>query len=51
MNAITPEDFNLTPEEIKALVTGAQEFLPPEPDPRDAERLTAMPTTTEPAQP
>lgn len=45
---INPDDFGFSPDEIKALVTGAQEFLPPEPDPRDDERL---PTTAEPAQP
>lgn len=42
MNApLTPEDFALTPEELTDLVTGAQTYLPPEPDPADDERLTA----------
>ena len=30
----------LTPQEIAELVTGAQKYLAPEPDPRDNERLT-----------
>jgi hypothetical protein len=45
---ITPEDFGLSPEEMKNLVTGAQQYLPPEPDPADEQTLT---TTAEPAQP
>lgn len=45
---ITPEDFKLSPEEMKYLVTGAQEFLPPEPDPADEQTL---PTTPEKPQP
>jgi hypothetical protein len=42
---IKPEDFKLTPEELKDLVTGAQEYLPPESDPADEQTLT---TTAEP---
>jgi hypothetical protein len=37
---ITPEDFKLTPDEMKELVTGAQKYLSPEPDPADEETLT-----------
>lgn len=37
---LTPKDFNLTPEQLTDLVTGAQTYLPPEPDPLDDERLT-----------
>jgi hypothetical protein len=34
------EDLNLTPEEIKMLVDGAQTFLAPTPDDSDNDRLT-----------
>ncbi len=37
--ALTPEDFGLDGEQITELVTGAQSFLPPDPDPQDDERL------------
>lgn len=36
---LTPEDFGLDKEALTELVTGAQTFLPPEPDPADDERL------------
>lgn len=37
---ITPDQINLTPEEIRELVVGAQTFLAPVPDERDSETLT-----------
>jgi hypothetical protein len=44
---LTIEDFKLSPDEIKNLVTGAQKFLPPEPDPADEQPLTT-PDDTQP---
>ena len=41
---INPEDFGFSPEEIKSLVTGAQQYLPPEPDPADEQTLTTTAT-------
>ena len=37
---IKPEDFDLTPDEMKQLVVGAQTFLAPAPDPDDDDKLT-----------
>lgn len=45
---LNPEDFNLTPEEIKDLVTGAQKYLPPEPDPLDEQPLATTLAETQP---
>lgn len=39
MKALKPEDFSLSPAELESLVTGAQTFLAPAPDPADDERL------------
>lgn len=46
--SLKPEDFKLTPEEIKDLVTGAQKFLAPEPDPADEQTLTTTAEVTQP---
>ncbi len=37
--ALTPEDFGLDKAQLTELVTGAQTYLPPAPDPDDDERL------------
>lgn len=37
---IDPDKIDLTPDEIKELVIGAQTFLAPVPDERDDETLT-----------
>ena len=45
---INPDDFGFSPEEIKNLVTGAQQYLPPEPDPADEQKLTTVVEETQP---
>lgn len=40
---LTPKDFGLAPSELKEVVTGAQTFLPPAPDPREDERFVPVP--------
>lgn len=36
---LKPEDFGLTKSDLTEIVTGAQSFLNPGPDPLDAERF------------
>lgn len=40
MKTITFEDLDLSPEELKTLVEGAQQFMAPQEDPADEEVLT-----------
>ena len=44
---LTEKDFDLPLDQLRELVKGAQEFLPPV-DPRDNEKLTVDPDEDEP---
>lgn len=41
---LTPEDFGLVSSDLIEIVTGAQTFLPPVPDPDDEEKFQPVPS-------